>query len=76
VPSEPIGIAGLEGRIEIVQRCDRPPGVRRHFAEVSRLWLLGFDTARSLVESLEDLFGYHRALDSGDQTAAPLAARV
>jgi nucleoside-diphosphate-sugar epimerase len=58
--SELIRISGLS--VEIAERNDLPAGVRRHFADVSRLQRLGFVPAHSIGESLHDLFRYHQAL--------------
>jgi GDP-4-dehydro-6-deoxy-D-mannose reductase len=58
--SELIRISGL--RVEIAGRPDLPAGVRRHFADVSRLERLGFVPRYSISESLFDLFRHHQAL--------------
>ena len=59
--SELLRISGLNRQVEIVRRNDRPAGVQRHVADVSRLQRLGFSPAYSIGESLGDLFRYHRA---------------
>lgn len=58
--SELIRVSGLN--VEIAQRKDLPAGVRRHFADVSRLQQLGFVPRYPIRESLHDLFRYHQAL--------------
>jgi UDP-glucose 4-epimerase len=63
VLSELLRISGSE--VEIVRRDERPAGVRRHCADVSRLQALGFVPAYSLGESLRDLFAYHQAVRNG-----------
>jgi GDP-4-dehydro-6-deoxy-D-mannose reductase len=72
---ELLRISGLSGQVEIVRRNDRPAGVRRHVADVSRLQRLGFAPAYSIGDSLGDLFRYHRAQWSApSSTAQPEAA--
>ncbi len=63
--SELLRVSGLNGQVEIARRNDRPAGVRRHVADVSRLQGLGFAPSHSIGESLGDLFHYHRAQWSG-----------
>jgi len=59
--SELLRMSGLNGRVEIGRRKDRPAGVPRHVGDVSRLQRLGFAPAYFIGESLGDLFRYHRA---------------
>jgi hypothetical protein len=51
-------MSGLNGRIKIVRQDNRPAGVPRHFADVSRIRRLGFVPAHSIGDSLADLFRY------------------
>ena len=60
--SELLRISGLNGQVRIVPQGDRPAGVPRHFADVSRLKQLGFVPTYSLTESLEDLVRYYQGL--------------
>jgi nucleoside-diphosphate-sugar epimerase len=63
VLSELLRISGLNGQVEITRHhSGSSGGVRRHFADVSRLRALGFTPAYSLSQSLDDLFRYHQAL--------------
>lgn len=62
VLSELLRIAGRAGEVEIVRHDDRPAGVPRHVADISRLRQLGFAPSRSLAASLEDLFRYCQTL--------------
>jgi len=72
--SELLRISGLNGQVRIVPQSGQPPGVQRHFADVSRLQELGFVPMCSLSASLEDLFRYYQELprlrESGDDRLA------
>lgn len=71
--SELARVSGLNGRIRIARRDDRPAGVPRHFADVSHVRRLGFVPAYSIRDSLADLFRYHEQLAGTAQDG--LAAR-
>jgi GDP-4-dehydro-6-deoxy-D-mannose reductase len=60
--SELLRISGLNGQVQIAPQSGHPRGVRRHFADVSRLQGLGFVPTCSLTASLEDLFRYYQEL--------------
>ena len=73
--SELLRISGLDGQVQIAPQGGHPPGVQRHFADVSRLRGLGFVPTFSLTASLLDLFRYYQGLhglreSSDDQLAA------
>jgi len=60
--SELIRISALETQVEIVRQSDRPTGVTRQVADVSRLQRLGFVPRFSIEDSLRDLLRYHQEL--------------
>lgn len=71
--AELLRIAGRVGQSTMIQRSDRPAGVRRHFADVSRLQALGISAKYSLSDSLHDVLRYYRNLrrsDSGQRDAS------
>jgi GDP-4-dehydro-6-deoxy-D-mannose reductase len=54
--------SGLEGRVQIVQQPARAAGVRRHFADVSKLAALGFQPRYALTDSLDAILTYYDEL--------------
>ena len=60
--SELVRISGLGAEVSIAQEDDRPAGVTRHVADVSRLERLGFVPRYSIGESLRDLLCYYQGL--------------
>lgn len=55
-----LGLAGLKDSVEIRSICDRRPLVPRHFADVTRIRALGFETCITLRDSLSDVLDYYR----------------
>jgi len=53
--------SGLRGQVEIITKQHRGGTLSRHFADLSRLESLGFETRFSLEESLRDLWDYSYA---------------
>ncbi len=60
---ELVRISELE--VQVVERGDRPAGVSRHVADVSKLTRLGYRARQSLSQSLDDLLRHQRSLRCG-----------
>ena len=59
-----ITLAGMQDVVRIKQVEERAEDIPRHFANIGRLQLLGFQQGFTLEKSLEDLLHYYNAISS------------